>query len=256
MRLSKCLIPLVVCAMLQPIHAKAERVIPDAAVELAYSVGELEIRFDRNYNGASFAVYRVLPEGEFQYYRYQARLADESELVCPLIEGDYQLAVTLPDEDTQGHTTKVYEFTIPDPDMDEMQSFDKTIQTYTFTTSPDIAEDVFCATELENTGRTLYRSVQCTLARRDFVLGDVNGDGLINVSDASAILYETTGRLMGVASLLTALQTVEGDVNGDGDINVTDAREVLVYSSIRLMEDLDGDLLDHERQLVTPPMPE
>lgn len=256
MQLAKCLIPLVVCAMLQPVHAKAERVIPDTAAELAYSVGELEIHFDRNYNGATFAVYRVLPEGEFLYYRYQATLVDESEMVCPLIEGDHKLVVTLPDEDTQEQTTSVYEFTIPDPDMDETQSFDRTVQTYTFSTSPDATEDTFYATELENRERTLYRSVQCTLARRDFVLGDVNGDGLIDLNDASAILSETAERMMGDTSRMTALQAVEGDVNGDGTINTTDASEVLVYFAMSMLEDLDGDMLDHERQLVTPPMPE
>ena len=259
MQLKKCLIPLIACAMLQPLCVGAEQVVPDSAVELAYSVGELEIQFDRNCNGAIFSVYRIQPEGEFQYYSYQAKLADASELVCPLIEGNYQLTVSLPDTDAPGWTTEVYAFAIPDPDMDKTQSFDRTVQVYTFTTNPELTEDSLTETDLKNTDRTLYRSVQCTLARQDFMLGDVDGDCSVSIDDASIILAEIAGSLMGEPSHLTALQAVEGDVNGDGSIDTSDASEVLLFTATMLMGSFDGDMLDFERQYIappTPPMPE
>jgi len=53
-------------------------------------------------------------------------------------------------------------------------------------------------------------------------IGDVNGDGKINVEDAILILGSITGK-----STLTAQQKAVADTNGDGKINVADAIKVL-----------------------------
>ena len=91
------------------------------------------------------------------------------------------------------------------------------------------------------------------------MLGDVDEDGSVSTSDASIILAEIAGSLMGEASQLTALQAVEGDVNGDSSIDTSDASEVLLFAATQLMGGFDGDMLDFERKYIappTPPMPE
>lgn len=55
-------------------------------------------------------------------------------------------------------------------------------------------------------------------ATTDFILGDVDGDGKINVFDATAIQ-----RFSAEIITLTDLQQAAADVNGDGKINIFDA---------------------------------
>lgn len=56
------------------------------------------------------------------------------------------------------------------------------------------------------------------------VYGDVNGDGTINVVDASCILQYINGTVQ-----LTETELLAADVSGDGSINVTDVSLILQY---------------------------
>ncbi|MBR3629683.1 MAG: hypothetical protein IKN55_04335, partial [Oscillospiraceae bacterium] len=62
-------------------------------------------------------------------------------------------------------------------------------------------------------------------------LGDVNGDGTVNASDAAQILIAAAAIGAGNESGLTAEQEAVVDVNGDGSINASDAAVVLIYAA-------------------------
>ncbi len=64
-----------------------------------------------------------------------------------------------------------------------------------------------------------------------FTLGDVNGDGQINSSDATKVLQEYAALSTGKESILTDEQKKAADVNSDGQINSNDASAILVYYS-------------------------
>ena len=64
-----------------------------------------------------------------------------------------------------------------------------------------------------------------------FLLGDVNGDGTVNASDAAQILIAAAAVGAGGKSGLTEQQSRAAEVNGDGQINASDAAVVLIYAA-------------------------
>ncbi len=62
-------------------------------------------------------------------------------------------------------------------------------------------------------------------------LGDLNGDGTINASDAALILIAAATVGAGKASGLTEAQKTAADVNGDGTFNASDAAIVLIFAA-------------------------
>ncbi|SFC79259.1 leucine-rich repeat protein [Ruminococcus albus] len=58
----------------------------------------------------------------------------------------------------------------------------------------------------------------------DFIIGDVNGDGVINVADISKVAAHVKGK-----KLLTEEQQKRADVNGDGKITVTDITKIAAH---------------------------
>ena len=63
-------------------------------------------------------------------------------------------------------------------------------------------------------------------------LGDVNGDALINASDAAQVLIHSASVGAGNAGTLTKLQAMTGNVSRDFQINATDAARILIYAAI------------------------
>ena len=63
----------------------------------------------------------------------------------------------------------------------------------------------------------------------DMLLGDVNGDGEVNNTDATLIVYYKLGRVLPVFHGEVA------DVNNDGDINNTDATRIVYYKLGRII---------------------
>lgn len=60
-------------------------------------------------------------------------------------------------------------------------------------------------------------------------LGDINGDGIVDATDASAILSAYANISTGKDSGLTAEQFEAADVNSDGIVDATDASNILAY---------------------------
>lgn len=65
-----------------------------------------------------------------------------------------------------------------------------------------------------------------------FVLGDVDGSGGVDSSDASMILKDYSASSTGGVSDLTELQKKAADVNGDLTIDASDASKIMKYYSI------------------------
>ena len=61
--------------------------------------------------------------------------------------------------------------------------------------------------------------------------GDINGDGLVNASDAVAVLKEVASVSAGNDSLLTEEQKLSADLNSDTVIAANDASLILKFSA-------------------------
>lgn len=62
-------------------------------------------------------------------------------------------------------------------------------------------------------------------------LGDLDGSGSVNASDAAKVLIAAALIGAGNESGLTTEQQTTADVNGDGSINATDAAIILIYAA-------------------------
>ena len=72
--------------------------------------------------------------------------------------------------------------------------------------------------------RTAYEALQAEVKKQTEVktlLGDVNGDGVVNALDAAAILKAVVNN--------TAIDVAVGDFNADGAVNALDASAILKY---------------------------
>ncbi|MCR4647287.1 MAG: hypothetical protein K5695_18090, partial [Oscillospiraceae bacterium] len=74
-------------------------------------------------------------------------------------------------------------------------------------------------------------------------LGDLNGDGIENSSDAALILIAAAKSGTGENTGLSKLQTLIADVNSDGAINASDAALVLIYAAKAGAEDFSDSML-------------
>ena len=86
------------------------------------------------------------------------------------------------------------------------------------------------------TGNGEYAIADITLtaaekAAPEYTLGDVNEDGMINSSDATAILVAYSAMSTGEPSGLTDAQIIAADVDFNDKIDASDATEVLQYYS-------------------------
>lgn len=211
------------------------------------SVGAFAIHCDSNLNGTAFEVWRLQPEGEFCYYSHTIGLCADCVYTCPLWEGDYRLVLRLP-VDTPGDAREyTREFTLDDPEMDAAQSFSSSVYTVTLATSAELSEDVITETEPQTIDRVITGGCSYQFARRDFFLGDLNADGIVNAADAADLLIAAAAVGAGSDPGLTSLQCAECDVNGDGTFDSADAAELLIYSASAAAGNFDGDLLTFMR---------
>ena len=67
---------------------------------------------------------------------------------------------------------------------------------------------------------------------RTYNFPDVDGDGIVSVSDAARIQIAATNIGAGSASGLTPAQEIAADADGDGRVSVSDAALVLEFASI------------------------
>jgi len=74
-------------------------------------------------------------------------------------------------------------------------------------------------------------AVAAVLVWNDFTLGDVNGDGKIDTTDARLVLQAIVNKYT-----LTDTQKMAADVNTDGKIDTVDARLILQYIVRKITE--------------------
>lgn len=261
MKMTRYCIPMLLSAalLLQPLHAAAAEdvILPGCETQLYYDIGALEVHFGRDLNGATIAVYRIQEEGVFLYYSYDVRLAGDSMMHCDLIEGDYELEITMPSATgTDFISCPPLAFTMKDPDMD--LSFDKMEMQFYLSVDPSLTENLLVTgeetmeerpslTEPDKTERWICQRVDFTAARRGYCAGDLSGDSIANASDAALTLIAAAAAGAGGESGLTAMQYVEADVTGDGIVNASDAALILVYSASSSAGSFSGDMLDFAR---------
>ena len=75
-------------------------------------------------------------------------------------------------------------------------------------------------------------------------LGDVNGDGVVNASDAAVVLIAAATMGSGEESGLTDTQMTAADVNTDGIVNASDAAIILIYAAAVGAGDTDAKITD------------
>ena len=75
-------------------------------------------------------------------------------------------------------------------------------------------------------------------------LGDVNGDGVINASDAALVLIAAAAMGAGEGSGLTDAQMTVADVNTDGIVNASDAAIILIYAAAVGAGETDAKITD------------
>ena len=81
---------------------------------------------------------------------------------------------------------------------------------------------------VKNANGTAIDSITLTIAEEgdvdDFMLGDVNGDGKINVNDITKVAAHVKGK-----KILDESAKKRADVNGDGKINVNDITKIAAH---------------------------
>lgn len=65
----------------------------------------------------------------------------------------------------------------------------------------------------------------------NYSLGDIDGDGMVNASDATEILVAYSALSTNEKPKLNNVQLTYADINSDGSVNASDASDVLVYYS-------------------------
>lgn len=73
--------------------------------------------------------------------------------------------------------------------------------------------------------------VKLTIAEADVLLGDVNQDGKINLTDAKLVMQYYNG-----SKKLNSQQKKGADVNGDGKVNLIDAKLIMKYYNGEIAE--------------------
>ena len=70
----------------------------------------------------------------------------------------------------------------------------------------------------------LYATYTITVTLSQKVMGDVTGDGVVDIADAMAVFYHVAKKTAlddGVVSL--------ADINGDGNVDIADAMQVFYF---------------------------
>ena len=75
-----------------------------------------------------------------------------------------------------------------------------------------------------NRRRTIWKCIHCGKEQLDVLLGDVNGDGEIDTTDAYFIVMYYNEMLD-----LASEQLLAADVNGDGEVDTTDAYYIVMF---------------------------
>lgn len=251
---------LLAAALLQPaaVSAEEEQICPPCNATLYYSVGTAIIHLDRSCIGGTLFIRRDIQEGNYTYYEYSPSLIEEAVLYCPLIEGEYELEITLPSDRMQSSDdpastdarTDSYtlSFMIQDPDMDPTQSFAHTVAEFWITNDTELMNDLYSAEEpvLEDT--TIHEVQRLTMARRNFQAGDVERNGSLEPADASAILNYIAVTGSGEKSKLTPMQEAEADLNRNGVVDTADASLILVYITECAANGYSGDIIRYIKE--------
>ncbi len=177
------------------------------------------------------------PEGSsIAYYKNEL---ESSVNYCFEIEGrdnsqadyrNYMMKISFTDA-TTGASTEPLDLVFDIPDgLENPDSF--TVYDYTFIADSEASESTFELIEdapaPEKTGDIFYPST-FAVHIPGYIKGDINGDGKVTATDASAALVEYAVIADTGVETFNAREKAAGDINGDGKITATDASAILVY---------------------------
>ena len=225
-------------------NARLIELKPPAEMSSAASVGKLSLCCDASMYGSQFELHLHQEEGDLLYYAFTASYLEAVQVDCPLMkDGDYQLVVKLPQDNSSEYQSYSYLFHVEDPDpADRPSDFDTTKMIRYFTVDSKLDSDVADEKEPVLTDRIYQSESRYAFARRAFTAGDINTDGNINAMDATMILISAAAQGIGKPSGLSSLQTLEGDLNNDSVVNSKDATIVLSYAAARGISAFDGSI--------------
>ena len=227
-------------AMLQsPLHAAAAgkteviRLDPPADMASAPTIGMLSVCCDKSMSGSIFEVHLYQEEGDLLYYSFTAKTGKDTQVECPFKkDGDYQLIVKLPQEKLPDRRSYCYAFSVQDPDpADHPSDFDATELTMRFSVDPSLESDRTDEHQPELKNRTYKGESTYNYARKAFLPGDANSDGIVNAEDATSILIAAAAMGVNQSPKLSSLEAAQGELNDDGVLNAKDALIVLSYAA-------------------------
>ncbi|MEE5991721.1 MAG: dockerin type I domain-containing protein [Oscillospiraceae bacterium] len=226
---------LLVWVMISPFHVHAdgaEIIEIEKHPMLMYDVARLTVAYGSELSGSELSIYRIQDEGEFLYYTYSAGWTEAmTEVQFLLKEGEYCLKAEVPSADFPEKTIFELPFTIDDPDMDEMQSFDRTEMYILLRCDNTVSENTLHNPAQEIRNRIIEKNLVYTIARRMISIGDLVQDDVINAGDAALILQCSAEMGAGAVNSFSSLQVLEADVDQNGICNAEDATIILRYSA-------------------------
>lgn len=168
------------------------------------SVGTLTITGKGNYTGTLEKEYRLIPNSKYTLKMSQTKM---------------EMSLT-------GGTRKLSVYTIPSVYMDVIKMGQ---HRYWTSSNPNVVtvdeNGVLTPVGLGTSTITAHyngQDVTCQVAILQYIRGDVNQDGDVNIKDAMEIMYIVTGR-----KTLTDEISIIGDLNNDNSINIKDAMEIM-----------------------------
>ncbi|GEM_PF-1536459 len=89
--------------------------------------------------------------------------------------------------------------------------------------------DILC--DLDFDGKITVNDIECSLKHVDsnYRIGDVNGDKMVDSSDASALLEMYAELSVSASPEITEEKLLVSDINGDRSVNAADASDILAY---------------------------
>lgn len=189
----------------------------------------------------SLSVYQHSPERDalLMYTMHETPLVETIYCCVQLEPGDYTLELTMPAISgcpTQLH--RALEFTVVDPDY--ATDYTQTVVAVDLSVTVNADLPIGFTGDVEESyieNGTEYTNVSFVCNQAEGLRGDVNPDGVIDSSDAIAVLQAYNATMMQTSSPISAIQAICADVDGDGVIQPADAIAILQYYNALLMHE-------------------
>ena len=193
----------------------------------AYSAAGSGITFDKSGyasvkgESASYEIQMVFNEGNYvtDWYAIEISGANADEIIFEQTEYGYVLV---------GNNLQDVNVSAWNDEHDADVTFSSE---YTQVLIHEIDEDTI-GISADTDGDGTYETIIAESEEDNTVTGDVNGDGTVNISDATLVLTLYASDAAGIViDGVTEEQRLAADINGDGSVTISDATAILTYYS-------------------------